>query len=454
MQMSKVFFLLFLLIIPAKIKASFAELVHNRFYYIKRLELVMPLLLKHTALAPLVIQQAFLEFQKKLFFKHPVILQIVNDICISQDVQEVSALWEMFYHYRYIDDTLFLKEFIRIVMLISLVLVVHDECYDFVSVKGFLPLYQKAQELPLDSLVCCIHACSDYLCSKKMNVSGEKKYANIWDICNIIKEEDTFLQSKNLLLNIDLIAERFYFVQRMDGAMNMLKVYVDKGSFKEKNIFKSLGLKIYEHALILQVCKLMDTDKTIDSVFTLWSLVKAYEYIEDQLLVQEFAHLILSLYKDLCVSCLTDDIKTFSYQNESIAASLQKDPFLKDQKTVLEYIVTLYQIIDRLPLNEILDAIDVLARELPLLIQHAELSAVVTWKQWFKKYWWIPPFMIAALGFKFLKRLAYGRLSGLFFAHKPLGAQLGQDFNLPSLVPDLVVSADVLVRPTSAQLLQ
>ena len=455
MQRNKIFILFFLLMIPVDIKTSFAELVHNRFYYIKRLELVMPLLLKHTAKSPLLIQQAFLEFQKKLFFNSPIICQIVNDICASHDVQEVGALWEMFCHYRYVDDTLFLKEFIRIIALISLVLVVHDVSYDFISVKGLLSLYQETKELSLDSLVCCIHACSDYLCSKKGLDLQEKKYADVWDICNMIKkEEDAFLQSKSLLLNIDLIAERFYFVQRMDIAMHMLKMYADKGAFLSKEILKKGSLRKSEHALVAQVYDMIYVDKHIDSVFTLWELVKAYEYIEDQLLVQEFARLVLSLYKDLCMNCLNDDIKSLSCYNENTVVSLQKDPFLKDQKTVLEYIVTLYQIIDRLPLNEILDAIDVLARELPLLIQHAELSAVVSWKQWLKKYWWIPPFVIAALGFKFLKRLAYGRLSGLFSVHTPLISQAGQGLNLPSLVPDLAFSADLLVRPTGAQLLQ
>ena len=69
------------------------------------------------------------------------------------------------------------------------------------------------------------------------------------------------------------------------------------------------------------------------------------------------------------------------------------------KKSTLELITHLYENLESLPLEKILDAIDLLAEELPQLLEHYNEFSELHWKERLKKYWWVPPAFIVIIKF-------------------------------------------------------
>jgi hypothetical protein len=75
------------------------------------------------------------------------------------------------------------------------------------------------------------------------------------------------------------------------------------------------------------------------------------------------------------------------------------------KKSTLETIIAINSIINQLPIAEVLSAIDMLVNELPPFIEKYELNSKITWKNWLKKYWWVPPVFGVWFGLKILLKL-------------------------------------------------
>lgn len=61
------------------------------------------------------------------------------------------------------------------------------------------------------------------------------------------------------------------------------------------------------------------------------------------------------------------------------------------KKTTLETILEVSEKINQLPIAGLLNAIDMLITELPPVLEKYEIYSNMTWRDWFKKYWWVPP---------------------------------------------------------------
>jgi hypothetical protein len=75
------------------------------------------------------------------------------------------------------------------------------------------------------------------------------------------------------------------------------------------------------------------------------------------------------------------------------------------KKSTLETIIAINNIINQLPIAEVLSAIEMLVTELPPFIEKYELDSKITWKNWLKKYWWVPPVFGVWFGLKILYKL-------------------------------------------------
>ncbi|HLC07198.1 MAG TPA: hypothetical protein VJJ26_03345 [Candidatus Babeliales bacterium] len=90
--------------------------------------------------------------------------------------------------------------------------------------------------------------------------------------------------------------------------------------------------------------------------------------------------------------------------------TVQKQILLREHKekkqslknTTLSTIVEIGEKINKLPISEVLNAIDMLVRELPPFLEKYELNSKITWKEWLKKYWWVPPIFGAWFGLRIL----------------------------------------------------
>jgi len=53
-----------------------------------------------------------------------------------------------------------------------------------------------------------------------------------------------------------------------------------------------------------------------------------------------------------------------------------------------------------MPLEEVLDILDLLVEELPEFLEKYELNSDITWRSWVKKYWILVPVAATAFGIK------------------------------------------------------
>ena len=83
------------------------------------------------------------------------------------------------------------------------------------------------------------------------------------------------------------------------------------------------------------------------------------------------------------------------------------------KKTTLTTIIEVSDKINQLPIAEVLSAIDMLMTELPPFLEKYELTSTITWKNWLKKYWWVPP----VFGGWFALRILLSFQQSYFYRH-------------------------------------
>jgi hypothetical protein len=98
---------------------------------------------------------------------------------------------------------------------------------------------------------------------------------------------------------------------------------------------------------------------------------KNYPYHNNQL-IHEIFLLIFAIHKQIFLEKYQDKPQTF-------------------KKVDLNTILEISERINQLPIAEVLNAIDMLITELPPFLEKYEFNSKISWKDWLKKYWWVPP---------------------------------------------------------------
>lgn len=386
---------------------SFAEFVHNRFYYIRRLEQSVPRIIKNEKKI-IDFLNSFDNFpyeNSDIPFKHPLIHQAFLSIFETKTLQAYSHLWNQFNSYHLIEDILFLDEFIKGTAYFAIFFLKKNE---FVS-DDFKILYtHDIAQLDREQCLLLIRmACDTTVTHTELFF---RPFSSITEIERQIHP----------LVEIDIIAERFYHIHRLEQAIQFLYKSVQKKDFLiMKDMLISFGESHSNHQIIMLYIKKIENEGSIQPFFDLWELIKRYEYIQDEQLIKDFSSLLFTFYADL-----------FIYYAE-YARRASKPEF---QSTV-QQIIELYQQVEKLPIDQILDAIDILTQELPPLIELCTAKSTGSWREWVKKYWWVPPVIIVTVVYKILKKIAFPKFSQTHFNHS--GNSLNFEFynNKPAVLP-------------------
>jgi len=192
------------------------------------------------------------------------------------------------------------------------------------------------------------------------------------------------ITANTLTPSTDALLNHYYIVTRLKDAMTLLHKV-------PKKIIPQLPLEQLgnprDKPLALCV-KQIKKEKNLQGLFSYWHKVVTYSVdVTDDSFI-EFAALI-------CKICMLIKIKTLESANKAQSA--------------LDTIVAIGTAIDRLPIAEILNTIDMLVNELPAFLEKYEFNSSISWKKWLTRYWWIPPVVIIWFGLKIL----------LKFQHKP-----------------------------------
>lgn len=130
---------------------------------------------------------------------------------------------------------------------------------------------------------------------------------------------------------------------------------------------------------ILNCIKKMEEQKTLEPLLSLYKEFTTYKLIQDDLFVREFTTLAFIVTRNIFIHNIQDPPTTL-------------------QKRAKNQVTHIYENLDKLPLDEILEAIDLLNDELPEILDQYEFNSDMTWKEWLKKYWWVPPVVGVMMG--------------------------------------------------------
>lgn len=294
-------------------------------------------------------------------FQHPLIIKYMKALEERHNINVINDLWSDFLSYKYVEDELFVRETIVAIMVV----------YKALALKLNGATSQRGGSL-FEALL--INPPSE----DEDIVSKQELYENFHSILDLLGEsfdKEDFVITNNL---------RHYHIQRLlksiiiltkvnahylDPLWDCLTQTINKNSIS------------FKHPQIQECLEAILRTRNLEPLFALWRHFTAYKFANDSLFLQEFVTLEYMLYCKL-IDCLR------------ITA-------LKDVPTA-EDIIELYSTIATLPIPEMLNSLDSLVEDLIEIIEKYELDTAMSWTQWFKKYWWVPPVIISSLVINFL----------------------------------------------------
>ena len=209
---------------------------------------------------------------------------------------------------------------------------------------------------------------------------------------HIFPEPIAFLQkiqpngySKNIttqLQYIQCLAESTYFLSRLH---KQFYCYQPSNVIVQNNCIQIDSVSFLHRAIRSCLKKIIRTE-SLNPLLMLLQEAQYYQITQDNLFFHECFLLIFVIHKQILF-----------YECEHNGYVLKK--------TTLDTIIEISNTINQLPISEVLSAIDMLINELPPFVEKYELNSKITWKNWLKKYWWVPPIFSVWFGLKILLRL-------------------------------------------------
>lgn len=176
---------------------------------------------------------------------------------------------------------------------------------------------------------------------------------------------------------------RSYYRHRLQSAIQFLKkVRCSSFAFFEQNDEECDCTFVTHHTFSnrsINACvEQMEKNQSVAPLMLLARDFANFKLIQDEIFLREFVQVVFLSLRNLYIH--NAPLKYPSYRS---TASI---------------IANTYQNLDQLPLEEILEAIDLLQKELPSLFEKYEFNSKLGWKAWLKKYWWTIPTVATVMG--------------------------------------------------------
>lgn len=180
------------------------------------------------------------------------------------------------------------------------------------------------------------------------------------------------------------ITYRFYYLKRLERSVNLLYRCFNSGLLEKNLYFVSqekgitlAGIPFYQECVVSAI-RNINHKQTLKPLFKIWKVLNSYKFIHDKLIIKEFTTLLVYILHENALSC-------------GISFS-KADLFLKGPGRV--------QGLAAMPLEDVLDILDLLVDELPDFLEKYEFDSEMTWYEWGKKYGVIALIAGAALGLR------------------------------------------------------
>lgn len=359
----------------------FTNYVYRRFYFINRLHKTMTLFFtldKNLHPKNRSLNYEILFNFDLLPFQHNKIKNSILDMQKKRSLKPLFMIWTDFVNYQSIDDQLLVEEFTKEILVVSRNLIISSQTIPNQEKKTYFSEFFKTIALPPCALLDII----DNYVSLFLHYNPSLAQLVQWIPHFIDEKKYTRIIDLKPFVHVDEVIERFYHIQRLNKPLVMLEkantfpIYIRMNYITKSPFLEIHNIASFSHPNIISCMKVMNQTKTLEPLIELWQDIEQYKHIHDTLLMREFLILVYAMYIDL-------HSQLCAHQKNNRA-------------------IILLETIESLPLEEILQAIDILSKELPSLLDKYELKSDMSWKEWFKKYWWAPPLVTIAIGCKIL----------------------------------------------------
>lgn len=182
---------------------------------------------------------------------------------------------------------------------------------------------------------------------------------------------------QDLQLYNDIIIFGYYTKRLSESAYYLLQLHNQQYHYQPCNVIEQTdfiqvdSLLFFHHKIKSCLSKMIKT-QSLQPILILFEEIKYYPYTNDDFFIHELSLLMFTIHKQI------------------IYSKCEKDPYILKEIT-LDTIIAISSKINELPIAEILNAIDMLVKELPPFLEKYEFNSTISWKEWLKKHWWVPP---------------------------------------------------------------
>ncbi len=337
-------------------------LVYRRYYFVARLDKTIRILAKMyqevNAMQDMLAGKA-IDFNDILppsirtVFEHKQVRRSVDRIVQTRSLKPLFMVWDSFKSYKSLHDDLLVEDFSKEIFIIT---------------RNTINCLHDCNRIAHPKHICTHNACDDLDVRQRIEAIALMT-EHLADNCDGIVEKAECRISEmgdlKMVIHTDEVAFRFYCLHRLERAMH----YLLSLPAQSQELIKDMRLL----RLPLFCWQKRGNRKTLSQ---LWDDVTQYKYVDNEAFIRDFTTFVLLLLN--------------SKQEEVSNRTLSHAD-----------VIAIHQQVEQLPIEEILNAIDVIVSQVGGVIDHYQKSGL-TFGQWVKQYWWAPPLAISSIIFKFV----------------------------------------------------
>ena len=299
-----------------------SENIYHNFYIIHRLEYAINFFISNPHIYTLIRFENF--FRKPIQHEH--IKNCIQNIHKKKSFSPLFSLWRKFSSYRYTHDLLFQKEFIEIILLLYKSII---STKNSVKLEGFENYTELSEEEILEHI------------DQRVELLDHNNF-------NPLIQKPFYKKTKNID-SIKTISFRFYIIKRIEKALKTLQnsAITEEHLFVKKALSKSDTDELFflesnvvvTHEKIKQCIESLCKEKSLAPLFKAWKDIIHYKYIQDDTYLKDLLMTVFVAYKNILTH------KMAHHTEKTI---------LNEMESIME----IYEKIEMLPLEDVLDAID------------------------------------------------------------------------------------------------
>lgn len=332
-------------------------LTFRRYYFISRLEKTMKLLLKIQSAQRHPLRALRSDSFDISLFHDKRIIRSLKRIEELRNLKPLFMIWDDFVAYKSLEDDIFIEDFSKEIFVVTRKVLssLNDYAVTHPSLHEFASVPPNKTELLLDAIDEITHALQQVVPPQRTQLHSQSAHQHAPPLD--LKAEVT----------TDEIALRFYYIQRLQKAMELLSKVSHNQAYHTIDHHADL-----KSPGIIALLRAMQDSNSANPVMHQWDDVKEYKFIDNMRFVREFVSVVLITLRHVYTS-----------PNGSLFDGSH---------------------IERMTIDQILHAIDIITDQVSNSSQvYANTNNGETIQEWLQQYWWVIPITVGSIAV----RLAY-----------------------------------------------